>query len=682
MKKKTCKISAKTPMRLYRDSIPEIVRTCAEPQGDKTPAWNVVQVLELLTDSGNFSLARQLAERVVLMVEKDGRERLFLAYIALCSLMIEGHQKHSIATLERLYIEINNAGHSVADKIRIGLLVARALSVCVGMGTATESHMLRVRNVLTVELDRALAAQDLDLHAQVALELSKSYLHAPTPDPRAAFALLQFAQQQLPQSGIAPELAFDIRRVLHQAAQRIGGELGKQFDENDLRSASHTLGGVARGLAELSISRANAKDNTAGLEKAATLFEENDYIAGAFEALFVLASEALDRGHNTIANRYLKRALVVAEKGGSLHGRLLVLVGLFQSALISNSRGEAISRCEELRELLSSEVAKGSMGLNLAAAQQIIGDHTGALTTAKEAMAFFSNQGLQGLQSQAAQIVGTCEGRLGRWDKAYDSWERAIELDDNRHAFLAASEKRGLLVQSIVMRDMTTLGHVKDTSATQSDKVLQQAYESLHIFGESIEARRILSRLKMVHGQLFVMRKQHVVALKHLSISRENFASLGLESDVALADALMGFCMIELGKTGIPEMLEEATMTLQRPLQHFSGPEYAQIRWKILYYLAAASYMVSQQKGAGIERLKWRDLATSWLQSAITESLSADAAVDGMQDTSMNFDFSPGLKPEVMESLKKALGLSDSPRKRKSKLDTPMEVGLDDGYVH
>lgn len=682
MNKKMCKMSAKKPMRLSRDNLPEILRTFAEPQSEKTPAWNVVQVLELLIDAGNFALARQLAERVVVMVEKDGRERLFLAYIALCSLMMDGHQKHSLTVLEKLYIEINNGGHSVADKIRIGLLLARALSVCVGMGTLAESHMLRVRSVLNVELDRAREAQDADLHAQVALELSKSYLHAPTPDARTAFALLQLCAQEAPASEISSELSFDIRRVMHQAAKRIGGEFAKQFDENELRSASHSLSAIAQGLAELSIARTHLSDNSAGLERAATLLEENDYRAGAFEALFVLASQALDRGYNTVADRYLKRALDVAEKGGFLHGRLLALVGLFQSALISNGLDEARVRCEDIITLFSSEVAKGSMGLNVAAAQQIIGDHAGALATAQEVETFFHKQGLHGFQSQAAHIIGTCQGRLGRWNEAYKSWERALELDDNRCAFLPACEKRGLLVQSIVMRDMTAFGFVKDGSAAKAEKILEQAYESLRIYGDSIEARRIVSRLKLVQGQLFVMKKEHVVALKHLSISRESFASLGLEHDVALVDALMGFCMIELGKTGIPEMLEEATLTLQRPLQHFGGPEFAQIRWKLLYYLAAAAYMVSQQKGPGMERLQWRDLATGWLQSAINESAIAEDTQGAVHDCTMDGDFSPGLKPEVMETLKKALGLSADSRRKKSKVDVPMDIGADDGYVH
>jgi hypothetical protein len=143
--------SSSTGRRLTRESVPEIVKVLGTSSDKSARSWNIVEVLELLIDAGHFATAHILASRVIEMVRGDGRERLFEGYEALCRLMSDGAQSECVDRLERLYVEIHNTGHSVPDRVRIGLLVARALALCVGLGTMSQAALLRARNLLQVD---------------------------------------------------------------------------------------------------------------------------------------------------------------------------------------------------------------------------------------------------------------------------------------------------------------------------------------------------------------------------------------------------------------------------------------------------------------------------------------------------------------------------------------------------
>ena len=645
---------------LSRENLVEVVRALRSPS-EEAPSWNVVEALELLIDSGNFLLARDLASQVALMVQGDGRDRLFRAYEALCQLMVYGGQTSAIQTLESLYIEIHHKRHSLSDRARVALILGRALSVCVAMGSLPESALLRARQVLGIELQRCAAEGAIELQSVIALELAKSYLHAPSSDPHAAFGIMQVLRNDARLTSVCPALAFDISRVIFQIQRVLTPD---SVDENSLRQEAMALGGVARGLAELVIARRDPAACEDALTRAEHLFQDNEFLAGSFEALFLLGSTALDRGYNSVAERHLSIALRVAERGGFLHGKLLARAGLFQAALITGGNDEAKLRCDALSEALASEVGLGSMGLNVAAAQQITGDISGALATADQCEKLFEKLGMVNSQSQAASSAGSCHARLGAWERACTAWSRAIQLDERRNAFCQASERRALLVQALVMKDMTKHGSISSTTTRKCEATLARAHQSLAPFGDSPEAHRVGARLHVIEAQLNVMLKRNVSALKHTARARECFDRLGLEHDVALVDALTGLAMIEVGKGGMSEMFEEAALTLQRALQFFASGDVAVVRWKILYYLSLSALLNSQHKTSPVDQRKWRDLACVWLRDAVREVDRLANGPIGLGDATPEGDFSPGLKVTSLDVLKKALGMSAGKRRQ------------------
>jgi Tfp pilus assembly protein PilF len=463
----------------------------------------------------------------------------------------------------------------------------------------------------------------------------------------------------------------------------IDAEPDPSLCEAALREEARLLGDSAVALTELAIARRSSELDTEKLERAADILEALEFLSGAYEALFLVATAALNRGHNVVAERHYQRALKLAQRGSFLNGVLLARVGLFQSASVADSRDDVRSHCDALVRDLRSELALGSSGLNCAAAQQIVGDWGGALKTAKRCQQFFARQGLSGFESQALSIIGTCEAQQGRWRKARAAWTRAVELDEQRHAFIQACERRGLVVQALVMDDMMSLGQVRDVTAEKAHVLLHKADEGIRGCGDVPEAVQARARIRSIHAQLCVMTKRHVESLRHLSAARVSFESLGMQLDVAMVDAFTGLSLMEVGKAATPDILEEAVMTLQRAQQFFSSPAHPGIRWKLSYYLATAAIHISNAAGEPPTKMKWRDLAAGWVRSAEQDlSLLDEGGEPVVQGLALVSDFSPGLKPTALEALQRALGFKGRgvAKERERRSEKALVPG--DGLVH
>jgi hypothetical protein len=441
------------------------------------------------------------------------------------------------------------------------------------------------------------------------------------------------------------------------------------------------MGGVTRALTEVAIARVSADTDDQQLERAADIFEANDFLCGAFEVRFMLASRALDVGHNVVADRQWHSALALAETGGFLHGKMLAMLGLFQSAMLGEDPQQARLWLERAEQELGSELALGSAGLNVAAARQIMQDYAKALAIAARCETFFKERGLTGFQAQAAHIVGTCEAHGRHWSKARLAWVRAATLDEQRHAFVSACERHGLVAQGYLMGDVVSLGHVRPTTAKKVNSILERAEGILQSFGDLDEAVRIRAKLQTVHAHLCVLGNDHVRALRHLSTARGLFVRLGLDYDVAIADAFSALSMLEIGKSTNSELAEEAVMHLQRSLQFFSSVPGSPMRWKLLYYLAVAAVLVGQSKSSEHDKIKWRTLASGWVREAEKAVAQLPVAADGSHgDDGGTTGFSPGLKPAAIEEMKNALGLRDRSRKRREGVTSATIPSA--GYVH
>jgi hypothetical protein len=172
-----------------------------------------------------------------------------------------------------------------------------------------------------------------------------------------------------------------------------------------------------------------------------------------------------------------------------------------------------------------------------------------------------------------------------------------------------------------------------------------------------------------VHAQLDILAKRSVEALKSLSKAREIFAQLGLEKEVALSDALNGLALLEASKDRGGDIVEEAVAALQRSLDYFAAMGSTRLLWKLHYYLTVAGVMRSQLASDAMVRERWRQMSIGWLKSAERDVQLLTLEGGMPRAGSGEGDFSPGLKPEVLEPLKQVLGLVPQKRQSKTKIE-------------
>jgi hypothetical protein len=213
------------------------------------------------------------------------------------------------------------------------------------------------------------------------------------------------------------------------------------------------------------------------------------------------------------------------------------------------------------------------------------------------------------------------------------------------------------------MVDFTEHGDLREATLVEVERLLNQSEKVLAPFGQSTQALQALGKTLHIHAQLSILAKQPLNALKYLNRARDAFSSLGLQKEVALTDGLTGLALLEASKLSGAQLLDEAMSALQRSLDHFVRASQPRITWKLRYYLAVALLLRSQQSAEPMHRENYRQMAIGFLEEASIES-SLFAVEAGMpRASSGEGDFSPGLKPDVLESLKKVLGMPVKRRK-------------------
>jgi tetratricopeptide (TPR) repeat protein len=654
--------SVETSVPLCRDFVPELIRVVEQGGDESGVSWNVVESLELLLDAGAFKDANALASSVVGMLGDDRRNRLFQAYIQLCDLIQGAPLQLAIERIEALFIEIEHGGFSHNDRCWSGIVLARALAIGVYTHALPEAELLRARTILSLEFSRGLTESSAVTHIKVGLELARTYVHCPNPELPAARELLSRLASLCDSHGISPDITFDVFRLLHQ----VGGE--ESCPAERLRALAHPLGGVARGLAELVIARGEAKLSagaTASLEKALVLFQESSYRSGEFEALIALATSSAECEHHAKASRLFSQADVVATAGGFMYGRGIALLGLFNSAVGSGEVENARLGAEKLRLLCASEIFMTAFGLNTVAAHQLVGAGEVAVKLAMKCEKAFSSQGLHGLTAQAAFMLGASYADAGKWKQARAAWKRALTCDEVRRSYISACDRRAALAQAIAMVDFTEHGSLRDSTVLEVEGLLVKSERSLAPFGQSTEAVHALGKTLHIHAQLSILAKQPLNALKHLNRARESFGALALQREVALTDGLTGLALLEASKQSGPQLLDEAMSALRRSLDFFVGEEGSRVTWKIRYYLAVACIIKSQHATDPLQGEAHRQMAAGFLEEASADS--SLLAVEGGMPRASNGegDFSPGLQADVLEPLKKILGLPARRRKGK-----------------
>lgn len=689
MKKRTPFVeSSAEPVVLNRAGLRELLQTLEEDGHNPEVTWNAVDALELLVEAGHFRVARALANNVVLLVCDSPRERLFRGYVALCTMMEEGMVFECARTLEGVHAEILAGGHSAGDRARAALLLARVLFMGVSLALLPDTDLLRARAVLEAELTDA-SDGELGWHRmQLGLELVKTYLYAPKPELLQAQLLLQKLEAEAEKEGVwTPQAKLELLRLRYhlqnghmQKAPPVG--CARSVTVEDLRRAASEIGEIEGALVELTAARISRSDQDGlnRLRQAVEIFEKHRFCSGTIEALLILADASLAEDMTTRANVLFTRVADAAREGGSLQALLLALLGSSHCALSSGETERATSARRVVEDSLKTEIGIGAVGFSAVQAAQLSADYRSAIRCATHCERLFRQRGIRPAQAQALYLLGSAHAASGAWARARKAWGDAVNVEDLRRATVSASDKRAALAQAVVMSEHSVRGYISDQGRQKAEKLLSEAEKALVPFENAPAVLRAQAKILSVRAQLCVMSQSAVAAVSCLHKARETYERLGSVRDVALTDALSGLALLEAGKSRGGELYEEAHTFLRQALDFFNSPQHGVIRWKLKYYLAMAAYLSSQARGHGRGGLSWRETSASWLRAAIedAESLASAEHMGGNGS-----DFSPGLTPEVMEPLKKALGMKITDRIGSSSRPRPQDkLPGDGGYLH
>jgi tetratricopeptide (TPR) repeat protein len=519
--------------------------------------------------------------------------------------------------------------------------------------------MSRARAVLAEEFERAVTEGLWELACIAGLELAKTHMYASEPDLLSARAVLASLLDPSRNPDVRPEIGFDIRRFLYHVQPAQGPLV--TVTAHELREEGASLGAINGALAELSIARRAGGDlasHETGLNSAQDIFSAHCYWAGAFEVAYKRATAALELQHYAKAERFYSAGAEYSDIGGLLHGTLMSVIGSFQCATAVGSDKDARNYAEILVRLCKSELGTGVAGLSVVAALQMLGDYERAAGLARKCGRFFRTRGLSHFESQAAFVEGACLAGTNDWLAARKAWERALKIDEMRGALFASCDRKAAVAQAIAMHEFSTTGKVSEHAISKVEALLGDSESELSGFPPTAEVIKSRGKLLQTHAQLCVMAQRPLDALRYLSRARDLYVTLGSSRDTALIDALSGLALLETAKTRSPHLFDEAAQALQRALDYFNDVQHLQIRWKLKYYLSIAAYLSSQVKSAEHEKEQWRGVAASWLQEAMKDSSLVTSGEASFHGSCVESDFSPGLKPEVMEPLKKALGLA------------------------
>lgn len=664
---------------LVRENLRELLEGVRNPESGLSRTWNVVEAIELLVDAGQFKVARQLADYICGLLGDDERQRLFVAYKALCSIAIDGELQSNLSAIDTISHQITLLGHSHADRLRIALVRARALGIGIAMRALPESEILTARSLLEAQYRTALEAGKLQLALLAGLELMRTYVYAHNPELLAARGLLsqlvsladpgqQLGAQAGSDSGvnshgITDDMRCDLARFRYHIECSLSGTKGNDFIERRLRAEVAGLGEVSRALAELTIARLAADDcNRASLEHAYAVFEHHGHIAAAAEAALTLAGASLSIEHHARAQRFFTSCLALAEQGGSLYVLLSTLLGLFQTHVVTGDFVSAKAFLRRLSTIISSELALTAFGLPVVSALQVVGNFKAGQRLARRCLTASRSNRVVSLEHEAYGRLAGCLAGAGNWRAAASHYRTGALSAIRARNFSVAAELLISAVQTeVVLLAMSTKGTEKADAKVVAERQgkctsLVQALDD--ILGKVCvphEALSLRARAEQLRAELLALSGDSLGCVKRLGEARRLYASGEQFRNVALVDACSGVALLEVAKKQGAGLWEEVFSAFQRALDYFEKENDITISWKIKYYLALSASLRSKGENDLPKQVMWAEVAHTWLEGAVRDHSALAGVETGGEQPVWSNEFAPMLLPEALAALKRSL---------------------------
>jgi hypothetical protein len=235
--------------------------------------------------------------------------------------------------------------------------------------------------------------------------------------------------------------------------------------------------------------------------------------------------------------------------------------------------------------------------------------------------------GVRDQESQALFMRGTLMALDTEWGEAETLWRKALQVDRQRGALLAAADKQGAVAQAIAMAEYHRRKKLSPATLQEVHRLLEKAAAEAYRAAEGVQAAQVVGRILQSRAQLCLIAQRPLDAIAELGRARSEYERFEMFRGVALSDALTGMAFLEVAKTHGGTMFEEAYAAFERAVRFYGTAPAPQLRWKIKYFLALSGLMASRHAADPQRRDSFSQRAYGWLQGADEDFQFANAAL-------------------------------------------------------
>ncbi|MDZ8226733.1 tetratricopeptide repeat protein [Nostoc sp. ChiVER01] len=508
-------------------------------------------------------------------------------------------------------------------------LLGRGKAITVVWNLSPPSDLVEAKHLLGEAVDNYYRSGDSDTALAALLKLGRLHLLS-TPDPATAQSIFQQARDQAQTAGnqvrqaeAALRLAeLDFDTMLTQRAANPEVQLDPTLYHQAItlyESVNHVLGSAEVLLSLGSRTIKAGYDGSDAVQQAMQIYRQEDNLTGLFNSLIDLSTWYLQQGEVSQSLDCRQQAATIAQEMNFPLAQATAYLGIGDYYFRTGDYARAKAACEQVEQLTAVPSVLAMQGLNLANIYTLMNLPDRAKKVCCSAIKTFKQAGSSKSLSLAYFILGNVLSSSSDWVKAILVWRKGLEVDEACQYRFEQAEKLKCIAQATVMQHHCAGSSlIPDPAYFAAMALYSQAIDLLKTIGNN-EAVAGIAGTYQLQGQTAVACKRSLDAVSYLEKARNTYADLGLATQTAITDTLLGLVCHDLGNRGYPHLHIEAARFCSQALSYFQNAKMRDITWKIRFYLADIEFMQSFQGLVNEEQqVHWQN-AAHWLEEAAAD---------------------------------------------------------------
>jgi tetratricopeptide (TPR) repeat protein len=508
-------------------------------------------------------------------------------------------------------------------------LRGRGLAIALVCNLAPTSAESEAKNLVSEAASNYNNLGDTDAALASLLKLGQLYLLF-TPNPDTAKSIFQRARDKarevnniVRQTEAVLRLAeVDFDNTLTQRA--VNPEIELDLTLYQQAMTSYESVGHALGPADVLLSLGSRMikagfDGSNAVQQAIQIYRQQDNFNGLFKALTDLSTWYLQQGQINQSLDCRQEAERFAQQMDFPLAQATANLGIGDHYFRTGDYARALAACERVEELTTIPSVSAMQGLNLANTYTFMNLPDRAEKVCSRAIKTLEKAGYSKSLSLAYFILGNVLSSKGDWIQAIDVWRKGLTIDETCKYRFEQAEKLKCIAQATVMQHhLNCSSPVDDTTYAQAMALYSQAIDLLKAIANN-EATAAIAGTYQLQGQTSIVCGRYLDSISYLEHARNSYAEIGLATQTAITDALLGLACHDLGNRGYPQFYTEATRCCSQALEYFQNNKMREMSWKIRFYLADIAFMQSFRSQTSSEQQKYWEEAARRLEEAAAD---------------------------------------------------------------